>query len=94
MAEGDGCVLRAAVGMMDDILRPARRQRHVEGVERHPRFQIGRQGPPDDAPRPGVENDREIEEAGHRRNERDVGDPQFVRALGDEIPAHEVMRGW
>jgi hypothetical protein len=35
-----------------------------------------------------VVHDSEIEEAGHCRDIRDVGDPKLVRAVGGEIPIH------
>ncbi len=54
-------------------------------------FKVGGERPSDDPARPSVENDGEIEEAGHRRKEGDVGNPQFIRSLGDEVPAHKVM---
>jgi hypothetical protein len=49
--------------MMDDVVGLSRRQRHVERVEHDLGLQVGRERPPDDPARPGVENDGEIEEA-------------------------------
>src|SRR3712207_6932090 len=47
-------------------------------------------GPADDLAAPDVEHHGEVEEAGRRRNERDVGDPQLVRAAGGEVAVHQV----
>jgi hypothetical protein len=55
--------------MMDDVVRLSGLKRHVESVEHDAGLQIGREGPSDDPTRPGVENDREVEKAGQRRQE-------------------------
>jgi hypothetical protein len=92
LAEGDGGILRALVRVMDDILRSARCQRHVQGIE----HKLGVQGrchrPADDAPAKRIECDRQIEKAGPRRNVGDVGHPQQVRALGGEVALNQVGR--
>ena len=44
-SEGDGRVLRALVGMMDHIPRPALADRHVERIEDELGAQMGRHGP-------------------------------------------------
>jgi hypothetical protein len=51
--------------MMDDVVGLSGHERHVESVEHDAGLQIGREGPSDDPARPGVENDREVEKAGH-----------------------------
>jgi hypothetical protein len=43
--------------------------------------------------RPGVENDREVEKAGQRRQEGYVGHPRLVRPLGHEVAAEEIAGG-
>ncbi|SFK69528.1 hypothetical protein SAMN05444581_11585 [Methylocapsa palsarum] len=78
--------------MMKDTLWFARRKRHVEGVKHDPRLEVVGERPPNDPARPGVEHDRQEQETGKRRNERDVGDPQFVRPVGDEVPSDEIVR--
>ena len=55
--------------MMDHVVGLSGHERHVESVEHDAGLQIGREGPSDDPARPGVENDREIEKAGQRRQE-------------------------
>src|SRR5271169_2209959 len=55
--------------MMDDVVWLSGHERHVESVEHDAGLQIGREGPSDDPARPGVENDREVEKAGQRRQE-------------------------
>ena len=78
---------------MDDIVGLSGRERHVEGVEHDAGLQIGREGPSDDPARPGVEDDREVEKAGHRRQEVDVGHPQLVRPFGQDVAADEIAGG-
>jgi hypothetical protein len=53
--------------------------------QREPAFRSVEECPSDDPARPGVENDREIEKADHRRNEGYVANPKFVRPLGDKV---------
>ena len=79
--------------MMDDVVRLSGCDRHVESVEYDAGLQIDREGPSDDPARPGVENDREVEKAGQRRQEGDVGRPQRVRPLGHEVAADEIAGG-
>src|SRR3984957_16391239 len=92
-AESDRRVLRTAIRMMDDVVGLSGYDRHVESVEHDAGLQIGREGPSDDPARPGVENDREVEKAGQRRQEGDVGHPQLVRPLGHEVAADEIAGG-
>jgi hypothetical protein len=54
---------------MDDIFGLSGGKRHVESVEHNAGLQIGREGPSDDASRPGVEDDCEVQEARQRRQE-------------------------
>jgi hypothetical protein len=66
--------------MMDDVVGPSGHERHVEGVEHDAGLQIGREGPSDDPARTGVENDREVEKAGQRRQEADTVEKlEFLR---------------
>ena len=92
-AESDRRVLRTAIRMMDDVVGLSGLERHVESVEHDAGLQIGREGPSDDAARPGVENDRKIEKAGQCRQEGDIGHPQRVRPLGHEFAADEIAGG-
>ncbi len=78
---------------MDDVVGLSGRERHVESVDHDAGLQIGREGPSDDPARPGVENDREVEKAGQRRQEGDVGHPQRVRPIGHEVAADEIAGG-
>ncbi|GLK72751.1 hypothetical protein GCM10017643_28670 [Ancylobacter dichloromethanicus] len=40
----------------------------------------------------GVEHDRQEQEADERGHEGDVGDPQFVRLLDEEVPPDQIVR--
>ena len=92
-AESDRRVLRTAIRMMDDVIGLSSHERHIERVENDAGLQVGREGPSDDPTRPGVENDREVEKAGQRRQEGNVGHPQLVRPLGHEVAANEIAGG-
>jgi hypothetical protein len=69
--------------MMDDVVGLSGRKSHVESVEHDAGLQIGREGPSDDPARPGVEDDREVEKAGQRRQE---GDQRRRRSAGKCFP--------
>ena len=75
---------------MDDVLRPARCQRHVQGIEHELGVQGRRHRPADDAAAERIECDCQIEEAGPRRNVGDIGHPQHVRALGGEVALDQI----
>ena len=48
--------------------------------------------PADDPTAERIEHDSEIQEAAHRRDIGDVGDPKLVGAVGGEITVHQVRR--
>jgi len=48
--------------------------------------------PTDDATTENVEHDGEIQKAGPRRNVRDIGDPEFVRRIRDELAVDKIRR--
>src|SRR5215831_13621018 len=79
--------------MMDDVVGLSGLKRHVESVKHNAGLQIRREGPSDDAARPGVENHRKIEKSGQRRQEGDIRHPQFVLPLGHEVAANEIAGG-
>ncbi len=66
--KGDRGILRALIGMMDDVLWPALSQRHLEGVEHEPCAKVRGHGPADHASAEGVQHDRELEEPGPAGN--------------------------
>ena len=82
------CILGALVAVVDDIARLALADRHLQSRQ----YQLGPQMrlhcPTDDPTAKRIEYDSEIEEAGHRRDVGDVGDPKLVRAIGGKIPVH------
>jgi hypothetical protein len=55
--------------MKDDVVGLSGHGRPVESLEHVAGLQIGREGPSAEPARPGVENDREVEKAGQRRQE-------------------------
>ena len=84
--------LRALIAMVDDVLGLAGGKRHVESVEHNPRLQVAREGPSDNPARPCVHDDGQEQEASERGHEGDVGHPQFVRLLDEEVPSNQVVR--
>ena len=77
---------------MDDILRSARGQCHVQGIKNQLAVQGRGHRPTDDAAAERIECDRQVEEAGPRRHESDIGHPQQIRALGREIAIDQIGR--
>ena len=61
--------------------RGAKRCRCQPGVDGSP------EGIADDAPRPGIEDDSEVNEASRYGDEGQVGNPQLVRTGWDQLPA-------
>src|SRR5262245_50391388 len=92
LAVGDGRVLAAMIGMMDDLVRAPLLQGHVERNQYELGAQMRGHSPADDPPAPDIDHHCEVEEAGGGRHVRDVGDPELVGALGTEIPLHQVGR--
>src|SRR5919205_4291208 len=56
------------------------------GASRHP--------PAHDAPRKGVNHERDIDETGPGRDVAEVRDPQRIRPRRLELPVHAVQRAW
>src|SRR3954470_21284655 len=46
--------------------------------------------PANDLAAPDIEHDGEVEEAGCRRNERYVRDPQLIGTAGGEVAVHQI----
>ena len=90
-AEGDGGVLAAVVGMVDDAARLALRDRHVQRLDDDVGLEAGGHRPADDATAPDIEHDGEVEEAGPGRHVGDVRDPELVRARGGEVALDQVV---
>jgi peptidoglycan/xylan/chitin deacetylase (PgdA/CDA1 family) len=80
------------VAVVDDIARPALTDRHLQCRQHELGAQMRLHRPADDPTAERIEHDSEIQEAGHCRNIGDVGDPKLVRAVGGEIPVHQVRR--
>src|SRR5712691_10059159 len=89
-AEGDRGVLRAVVGMMHDAFRPPLPERHVERREHEFGSQVLSHAPADDSATEGIEDHRQVEEPGPRRDVGNVGDPELVRGICTELPLHEI----
>src|SRR5215210_24710 len=94
LAEGDRCVLDAAVGMMHESRRwltPP--HRHLEGIHHKLGSHVGVHRPPDDPTRMGVQDEGQVEEALPRRYVRDVRHPDPVGLSGHEVPAKQIWGG-
>jgi hypothetical protein len=60
------------IRMVDHSARPPLPERHVEGIKHHLHVQGGCHRPADDPTAERIEHDRQIEEAGPRRNVGDI----------------------
>src|SRR6202007_897692 len=83
-AERQRCILGALVAVVDDITRLALYHRHLQCRQDQLGPQMCLHRPADDPTAERVEYDSEIQEAGHRRDIRYVGDPKLVRSVGGE----------
>src|SRR6267378_2034676 len=79
-AEGDRGVLRTVVGVMHDAFRAPLPERHVERGEHELGSQVLSHAPADDSATVGIEDHRQVQEPGPRRDVGNVGDPELVRA--------------
>src|SRR5439155_20715033 len=92
-AEGERRVLAALIRVMNHLGRSALRDGHVERGQDELGAEMGFHRPADDATTPRVEHDGEIQEAGPRRDVRDVRDPQPIGAGRRELAVDEI-RCW
>ena len=67
-------------------------QRHLERIEDEVGAEVVGELPADDHPRVNVEDERDVQPALPRRHVGDVGEPQLVRSLGDEVALDQVRR--
>jgi hypothetical protein len=93
VSEGDGGVLTALIGVVDDLLWPALGESHLQGIEHQLGPQVGGHRPSHHPPAEGVQDHRQVEEPGPGRNVGDIRDPELVRCLGREVALHEVRCG-
>jgi hypothetical protein len=69
-AKGQGGVLATVIGVMDDLLGMTLLNSHVQGLQDQLGAQVGRHGPTDYPPAPGIDYDGQVQEPGPRA---DVG---------------------
>src|SRR5882724_5846944 len=82
--------LPALIRVMNHRGRSALRDGHVERGQDELGAEMGFHRPADDAATPRVEHDGEIQEAGPRRDVRDVRDPQPIGAGRRELAVDEI----
>ena len=92
LSEDDRRILRSVVGMERRIIRASAVDRHVEGFENEFGATVACHCPTNDASAEYVENDRQMQEAGPRRNVGDIRDPQVVWSIGLEVAMNQVYR--
>jgi hypothetical protein len=91
LAEGDRCVLNAAVGMMHESrgwLTPP--YRHLEGIDHELCSHVGVHRPSNDPARMSVQDEGQVEEALPCRYVSDVRQPYPVGLSGHEVPAKQI----
>jgi hypothetical protein len=89
-AEGDPSVLRALVGMMNDIARTALPIGHLERLQDQLAAKMVLHRPTDYATTEGIDHHREVEKSGAGGNVGDVGHPQGTASCGTEVALHQV----
>src|SRR6185437_10118750 len=92
-AKGDRGVLRALVGMMNDIARTALAVGHLEGLQDELTAKMVVHRPTNDATTERIDHHSQVQEAGGSRNVGDIGDPQSVRSRGGEAALHQIWSG-
>ena len=88
--------LGALVAVVDDINRLALTDRHLQCRQHELGAQMRLDRPADDPTAERIEHDSEIQEASHRRDIRDVGDPELGNSgpLGQAPGARRDPARW
>jgi hypothetical protein len=87
--------LHTAIAVMDETVAPNRAalmQRLVQCVQHEAGVSRAGGAPADDAPRKGVDDKGDIDEAGPGRDKGEVGYPQGVWARRRELPINAIER--
>ena len=88
--EGEGGVLAALIGVVDDGARAALFDGHAEGIEHEFGAQVPGHRPAHDSAAEHVEDDGQVQESRQGRHVGDVSHPQPVRGVGVELTLHQV----
>lgn len=89
-AERDRRVLTALIRMMDNSIRFAAIDRHIERFENKFGSQVIGHCPTDNAPAVSIEYDGKVQKASPGWDVRDVRNPELVRTIGPEITVDEI----
>jgi len=84
--------LAALVAVVNDVAGAALRDGHVQRREHQFGIDALSYRPAHHPTAPDIEHDRQVHESGPGRHEGDIGYPQPVRLVGDELAVHQIRR--
>lgn len=90
LAKGQGGVLAALIGVMDDIFWVTLLDRHAQGIHYQGSLQVSGHRPTDDFAAPGIHDNSQVQPTRPSRNVGYICDPQTVGSLGAEISLHQI----
>lgn len=93
-AEGKGAILRPLVRVTNHVRRASLCRRHVKGVEDEAGVQRVAHAPAHDAPAEDIEHDGEVQKTRHRRDVRDVRDPELIGRGRAKRPFDQIGGPW
>jgi hypothetical protein len=92
VTEGEGSILTAMIGMMDDLLRMTLQDSHLQGIQDELGAQVDRHSPTDDPAAPGVHHDGQVQEPAPGTDVGDIRHPEFVGTAGREVALDQIGR--
>src|ERR1039457_2719317 len=90
LAEGVAGVLAASVRVMNHPCRPSLRNRHIQGGQHQLGVQVIAHRPAHDLARIHVQDHRQIQKPGPRRDIGRIGHPEPIGRLGIKAPLHQI----
>lgn len=85
LAERQGSVLTALIGVVDDVFWVTLLDRHVQGIHHQGSLEVSGHCPTDDFAAPGIHDNGQVQPTCPSSDEGNVCDPQAVGSLGAEI---------
>lgn len=92
VAEGNGSVLTALVGVVDDVVGSALLDCHVQGVRDEFGPMMSRHCPTDHPAAPDIDNHRQIKSPRPGRDVCDIGYPKLVGTRSRKVTVHQIWR--
>ena len=90
LAERQGSVLAALIGVVDDIVWVPLVDRHAQGIHHQSSLEVSGHRPTDDFAAPSLHDNSQVQPTRPSRNVGYICDPQTVGSLGTEVSLHQI----